>query len=163
VERRPHDQTTIDLSTTITFTLEAAMQFARTLRFLAVSMAIPLATALSLACSEGDPTGVDQSSVLASGRAAYVDDDGKYYCPSNYLMVYVLTGNPYESYDLNGNHYICEYHQGSGGGRPLRVDDTDNACPSGYDRTATIAYDFNDLYDFNQNDYICLYVNKKYT
>jgi hypothetical protein len=40
----------------MTFTLEAAMQLARTLRFLALSMAIPLAAALSLACTGGDPT-----------------------------------------------------------------------------------------------------------
>ena len=140
----------------MTFTLEAAMQLARTLRFLALSMAIPLATALSLACSEGDPTAPDQTSVLASGRAAYVDDDGSYYCPANYQLAWLSTGSPYETYDPNGNHYICEYHQGSGGGKVLTVDDDGNQhCRNGYTLGYTGPLNYWDLWDFNGNDYVC--------
>jgi hypothetical protein len=152
------DQATIDGTTPVTLTLEAAMQLVRTWRFLTLSTVIALGTALTLACSDGGPTAPDQAASFASGKASYVDDDGSYYCPANYLLANsgykIYTG--YSVYDVNQNAYICEYHQGSGGGRALTVDDDGNQhCKNGYNLGFTGSQNYWDLWDFNGNDYVC--------
>jgi hypothetical protein len=109
-----------------------------------------------VACSGGDLTAPDQVASFASGKAAYVDDDGSYYCPANYQLAYsgynIYTG--YSVLDVNQNEYICEYHKGSGGGRALYVDDVDLTCKNGY----LLLYSgggYGDIWDFNNNDHIC--------
>ena len=134
------------------------MQTARTLRCLMLWTVIALGTALTLACNDEGPTAVDQTSTLAAGRATYIDDDGSYYCPSNYALVYsgynINTG--YSATDVNQNQYICEYHKGSGGGRALTVDDDGNLnCKSGYTLGHTGSGNYWDIWDFNGNDYVC--------
>lgn len=136
------------------------MQFVSIMRFLSLP-AIGLGTALALACSGEASTAPDQALVLAGGKAAYVDDDGKYYCPANYLLV----SSPYNIYDgwnvydVNQNGYICEYHQGAGGGRPLTVDDDNMTCKNGYN-LGNSSGTYWDLWDFNNNNYVCTLASK---
>lgn len=134
------------------------MRTVHTMRNLVLSTVVALGTALTLACSDEGPTGVDQVSTLAAGRAAFVDDNGSYYCPSNYLMV----STPYNVYtgwnvnDVNQNGYICEYHKGSGGGKTLTLDDDGNQqCKNGYNLGYTGSGNYWDIWDFNGNDYVC--------
>lgn len=133
------------------------MQLVHTQRFLTLSTLISFGSAVTLACSEG-PTALDPASSVADGRASYVDDSGTYYCPANYLLAYsgynIYTG--YSVYDVNQNQYICEYHQGSGGGKALTVDDDGNQnCKNGYNLGLTGTGNYWDLWDFNGNDYVC--------
>jgi hypothetical protein len=132
--------------------MEAAMLFVRTLRSLTLSMGIALGTALILACSDAGPTAPDQAPSFAAGKASYVDDNGSYYCPANYVLVYALD----QSLDLNGNQFICEYQKGSGGGRPSTVDDDGNQnCRNGYVLGYVPTGNYWELWDFNGNDYVC--------
>jgi hypothetical protein len=137
------------------------MQLVSTLRFLTLSTVTALGTALTLACNDGGPTAPDQAASFASGRAAYVDDDGSYYCPSNYQLAYSGSSS-YSIYDTNQNGYICEYHQGSGGGRALTVDDDGyQHCKNGYNLGYTAgSQNYWDLWDFNGNDYVCTLASK---
>ena len=82
-----------------------------------------------------------------------MDDDGKFYCKSNYILVYGGS-NPYNVYDLNHNEYLCEYSKGNSTGRPYYVDDVNLTCKSSY----VLLYsggNWADIWDFNNNDHIC--------
>ena len=132
------------------------MQCVRTLRFLTLSTVLALGTALTLACGDDTATGPDQEPSLlvnAAGTVTYVDDDGHYYCKSNYSLVYSGSGS-FSVYDVNQNAYICEYNKGSSLGRALYVDDVDLTCKSGYGLLYS-GGNYGDLWDFNNNDHIC--------
>jgi hypothetical protein len=132
------------------------MQSVRTLRYLTLSTVIALGTALTVACGGDAATAPDEQSsfvVNTAGTPTYVDDDGKFYCKSNYVLVYGGS-NPYSDYDLNQNQYLCEYSKGNGTGRPYYVDDVNLTCKSSY----ALLYsggNYGDLWDFNNNDRIC--------
>jgi hypothetical protein len=136
--------------------LEAAMQSVRTLRYLTLSTVIALGSALTLACGGEPATAPDEQSpfvVNAAGTPTYVDDDGKYYCKSNYSLVYG-GNNPYSAYDLNHNEYLCAYNKGNSTGRPYYVDDVNLTCKSGYGLLQSGGL-YGDIWDFNNNDHIC--------
>lgn len=97
------------------------MQSVRTLRYLTLSSVIALGTALTVACGGDAATAPDEQPALvvnAAGTPTYVDDDGKFYCRSNYQLVYGGS-TPYNTYDLNHNAYLCEYSKGGSTGRTL--------------------------------------------
>jgi hypothetical protein len=132
------------------------MQTVRTLGYLTLSTVIAFGTALTLACGGEPATAPDEPSALvvnAAGTATYVDDDGKFYCRSNYALVYG-GHQPYSIYDVNQNEYFCEYNKGASTGRPFYIDDVNSTCKSGY----ALLYSggtYGDVWDFNNNDQIC--------
>jgi hypothetical protein len=132
------------------------MQSVRTLRYLTLSTAIALGSVLTLACGGESVTAPDDESpfsVNAAGTPTYVDDDGKYYCKSNYVLV-ASGQNPYSVYDVNQNGYSCQYSKGGSTGKPYYVDDVNLTCKSGYARQASGGL-YGDIWDFNNNDFIC--------
>ena len=132
------------------------MHSVRTLQYLTFSTVIALGTALTVACGGEAATAPDEQPsfvVNAAGTPTYVDDDGKFYCKSNYILVYGGS-NPYNVYDLNHNEYLCEYSKGNSTGRPYYVDDVNLTCKSSY----VLLYsggNWADIWDFNNNDHIC--------
>ena len=139
------------------------MQLVPTLRLLSFPGAFALATAVSLACTEGVPSAPDQAPPIAAaagGRPPFVDDDGKYYCKANYSLAY-SGSTVYSSYDLNQNGYICEYNKGASTGKPLIVDDDGNqGCPKGYGPAYLATGDYGEVWDFNGKKWICVLIPK---
>lgn len=120
--------------------------------------AVPVCTfaaAMIVACGDGPVAPSQQASftVAAAGTATYVDDDGQYYCKSNYALVYSGIGAG-SIYDLNQNKYICEYQRGASHGRPQYVDDVNSTCGGGYGLLYSNG-SYADLWDFDDNGYVC--------